>query len=369
MNNSKSIIAIVVLLAVIGFLGWFFWEILVYMFIALVLSFLGTPLMRLLAKIKIKNWQFPNSIAAVITLIVIIAAFIAVFHFLIPVVIRELTSLTSIDLTSISTTFEDWLNKLDPTLQKFGILNDNEHCATLIVNELQSYSDKINLSTIISSSFSLAGKMLIAIFSILFMTFFALKDHGIFFRMIRNWIPIRYQENYDHILAATGEQVSSYFIGVFVDMLIVGVLEVILGLIFHIPNALLIGCIGGALNIIPFVGPLIACIIGIVISLTSLIPADPESTMLVMTLIKVALVFLITKGIDDFVLQPYIYGKRTQTHPLEIFIVILIAGSIGGVAAMIFAVPAYTLLRILVKEFFGAYFSIGNEQAQPLNKQ
>ena len=161
MNNSKSIIAIVALLAIIGFLGWFFWEILVYMFIALVLSFLGTPLMRLLAKIKIKNWQFPNSIAAVITLIVIIAAFIAVFHFLIPVVIRELTSLTSIDLTSISTTFEDWLNKLDPTLQKFGILNDNEHCATLIVNELQSYSDKINLSTIISSSFSLAGKMLI----------------------------------------------------------------------------------------------------------------------------------------------------------------------------------------------------------------
>ena len=54
MNNSKSIIAIVALLAIIGFLGWFFWEILVYMFIALVLSFLGTPLMRLLAKIKAK---------------------------------------------------------------------------------------------------------------------------------------------------------------------------------------------------------------------------------------------------------------------------------------------------------------------------
>ena len=74
--------------------------------------------------------------------------------------------------------------------------------------------------------------------------------------------------------------------------------------------------------------------------------------------IKVIIAFGITKLVDDFVLQPYIYGKSTQTHPLEIFIVILMAGYIGGVFGMIFAVPAYTLIRIVVKEFFGAYYFI-----------
>ena len=56
-NNSKSILAILAILAVIVFLGWFFWDILVYMLIALALSFLGKPLMRLLSRIKIKGKQ------------------------------------------------------------------------------------------------------------------------------------------------------------------------------------------------------------------------------------------------------------------------------------------------------------------------
>jgi len=96
--------------------------------------------------------------------------------------------------------------------------------------------------------------------------------------------------------------------------------------------------------------------VGIVIALTSLIPSNPDSAVLVSTLIKVVAAFCITKLVDDFVLQPTIYGKRTQTHPLEIFIVILMAGSVGGILSMIFAVPLYTLLRTVVKEFFGVYF-------------
>ena len=91
--------------------------------------------------------------------------------------------------------------------------------------------------------------------------------------------------------------------------------------------------------------------------------------MILITIVKVISVFCVAKLIDDFVLQPYIYGKRTHTHPLEIFIVIMMAGYLGGVFAMIFAVPAYTLLRIVINEFFGAYFANPEESedtASPL---
>ena len=356
MKNTKSFITISILLVIIVFLGWYFSDIVVYMIFALGLAFLGKPLMQLLSKIKIKNKPFPISLAAAFTLIVILACIFLIFYFLIPAIINEFTSLMSIDLSSISSSFEAWLNKLDPLLYKYGFLANGEHFSSIIINELQTGYEKISLSGLVSNTASIISSLCIGLFSVMFMTFFALKDHGILFRMIGGWIPTSYRSNFSNILNATGKQLSSYFIGVFIDMLFVGIIECILCLIFKVPNALLIGTVGGLMNIIPFVGPIIAGGLGVVISLTSLIPLNPETAILFSTLVKVIAIMVTTKMIDDFILQPTIYGRRTQTHPLEIFIVILMAGHIGGIFAMIFAVPAYTLIRIVVKEFFGAYF-------------
>ena len=85
------------------------------------------------------------------------------------------------------------------------------------------------------------------------------------------------------------------------------------------------------------------------------------------TVIKIVAAFGVAKMIDDFILQPFIYGKQTHSHPLEIFIVILMAGYIGGIFAMIFAVPAYTLLRIIVNEFFGSKFATADEREKMLS--
>ena len=93
MKSTKSIIAIIAILAIIVFLGWFFFDIMIYMLVALALSFLGKPLMRLLGRIKIKGKPFPVSLAAAITLIVIFMAIFMVIYFLVPVIVREVTSI------------------------------------------------------------------------------------------------------------------------------------------------------------------------------------------------------------------------------------------------------------------------------------
>ena len=64
---------------------------------------------------------------------------------------------------------------------------------------------------------------------------------------------------------------------------------------------------------------------------------------------------LIIKGFDDFVLQPTLYSERVKAHPLEIFIVILIAGSLAGVLGMLLAIPAYNVIRVFAKEFFNNF--------------
>ena len=120
----------------------------------------------------------------------------------------------------------------------------------------------------------------------------------------------------------------------------------------------MIGVIGGLLNIIPYLGPIIGVGLSIIMTITTLLPTSPDGALLTSAVVKVMIVFGIAKLIDDFVLQPVIYGKSVKAHPVEIFVVILIAGQIGGIFGMIFAVPAYTLLRIIVKEFFGHYYGV-----------
>ncbi len=366
-NNSKSIIAIFIGLAIIIFLVWFFSDIVIYIFIAFVLSLLGSPIVKLLTKIRFGKWQFPRSLAAGIVLCIIIAVVSLLFYLLIPALVNEVKFLTTLDLSSVGESIQDWLNQFDKPLRKYGILGRRQHVTDLMNEEFTSFVRKIGMSNIVTGTASLLKTLFVATFSILFMTFFSLKDHNIFFKMIRSWLPNNVQDNFDNILEATGSQVSAYFRGVLTEMFIVGFLEFLICGILGVPNALLIGFIGGLLNIIPYVGTLIAVTVSILVGITSLLPLSPDMSIIWATVIKVAAAFFVAKMVDDFILQPFIYGKQTHSHPLEIFIVILMAGYIGGVFAMIFAVPAYTLLRIVVNEFFGSKFASADEREKMLS--
>lgn len=366
-NNGKSAIALLIGIGIIIFLCWFFSDIVLYIFIAFLLSLLGSPLVKLLTSIRIGKWQFPSSLAAAITLVIIIGIIGLLFYMLIPALVNEIKFLTTLDLSSVGESIQDWLNQFDKPLRRYGILQRRQHVTDLMNEEFTAFVKRISMSSVVSSTASLIGSLFVALFSILFMTFFSLKDHHIFFKMIRSWLPNSYQNNFDNILDATGKQFSSYFRGVMMEMFIVGFLEFLICFILGVPNALIIGTVGGLLNIIPYVGTLIAVVVSIIVGITSLLPASPEIAIVWGTVIRIIAAFGVAKMVDDFVLQPFIYGRQTHSHPLEIFIVILMAGYIGGVFAMIFAVPAYTLLRIIVNEFFGTQFASADEREKMLS--
>ncbi len=365
-NNSKSALAILIGLGVLVFFLWFFSDIVIYIFIAFLLSLLGSPLVKLLSRIHIGKWKFPVSLAAAITLIVIIGVITLLFYLLIPALVNEIKYLSTIDISSMGESIQDWLNQFDKPLRKFGILERRQHVTDLLFTEWSTFVQKINMSSVVTSTASLIKSIFVAVFSILFMTFFSLKDHKIFFKMIRSWLPTKYQNNFDNILSATGTQFTSYFRGVMLEMFIVGFLEFMICAILGVPNAIVIGTIGGLMNIIPYVGTLIAITASVLIGITSLLPVSPDMSIIWACVIKILAAFGVAKSVDDFILQPYIYGRQTHSHPLEIFIVILMAGYIGGIFAMIFAVPAYTLLRIIVSEFFGTQFASADEREKML---
>ena len=107
----------------------------------------------------------------------------------------------------------------------------------------------------------------------------------------------------------------------------------------------------GVLNVIPYVGPMIGFAIGLFVGLVSPI----EGMTIVQTLLCTGGTILTAQGLDNFVLQPVLYSNRVKAHPLEIFIVILIAGNLAGVVGMLLAIPSYTVIRVFAKEFFNNF--------------
>ena len=355
-NNYGTVVAILLFLVFLCFIGWYFSDIVIYMFLALVLSVLGSPIVKLLNLITIKKKKIPQSLSAAVALIIIVGLFAFFFYLLIPLVVAEFQSLASVDPEVINDTISVGLVKTEKYFKEIGILMPRDSLAEILTGKIGTIISQLNIGNIFGGTVHFALALFVGAFSVVFMTFFSLKDNEIFFKMIKKLIPIAYRGSFDHILSATKKQLVRYFSGVLIEMVIMGSIEAIVCYILGVPNPLLIGLIGGLLNIIPYVGPLIGVIVGLIISITGMIPINPAQSVLLMTGLKVLGAFGFAKLLDDFFLQPLIYGKSVQAHPLEIFIVILAAAQIGGVLGMVLAVPAYSLIRIVVKEFFGQYY-------------
>jgi predicted PurR-regulated permease PerM len=131
-------------------------------------------------------------------------------------------------------------------------------------------------------------------------------------------------------------------------------LKFIVGLDFS--TAILLGFISGILNVVPYVGPLISAIISIVVTMANIgvgvIPVDIGYSGV---FLKVLSVFIAMKLLDDTIFQPYIFANSIKAHPLEIFLLILIAGSFAGIGGMLIAIPIYTVVRVFAKEFFNRF--------------
>jgi predicted PurR-regulated permease PerM len=144
---------------------------------------------------------------------------------------------------------------------------------------------------------------------------------------------------------------SRYFIGLLLQLFIVFILYLIVLLIFGIPNAIVIAFLCAVLNIIPYIGPLIASVLAAILTMISNLGSDFQSDILPTT-IYVLIGFWIVQIIDNNLSQPIIFSKSVSSHPLEIFLVILIAGFLFGILGMIVAVPLYTIIKVVGKEFF-----------------
>ena len=119
-------------------------------------------------------------------------------------------------------------------------------------------------------------------------------------------------------------------------------------------HALVIGLFAGFINVIPYLGPLMGGCFGFVV--VSVVQIQiPNSYTLLSLWGGTIIIFLVVQLLDNLVFQPFIFSSSVRAHPLEIFLVILMAGYMSGIVGMFLAIPVYTILRVVAREFFFNY--------------
>ena len=341
-------------IAILAWLCWYFKNVLVYIIAAFVVSLIGQPVMKRLRKITVKGKAAPDWLLAILTILVILGALLLVVTQAIPVVtriVREAAILNS--ATSVGNPLDrvnDWIIDLFPGLgPNFDIID-------ILMDKLKEVTNLSNVTAVISSVTSFVTSFAVGLFSIVFISFFFVRDGQLFRKIVCSLVPDRLETKVGKALADIEGLLSRYFVGLMIEMFGVALLDFLgLWLIARLGfnNAIGIAFIAGILNIIPYVGPLIGEVVGVILAVILKYGTGVGLgvNIWVFALIVLA-IMLTTQFVDNFVYQPLIYSTSIKASPLEIFIVILLAGHIGGVLGMLVAIPAYTVVRVIASRFF-----------------
>lgn len=348
---SRYVIWIGILL-IIGWFCWYFRSVLVYVVLAFVVSLISHPLVRLLSKIKIKGKTMPDWLLAIISILIVIGGLVFIVTQVIPVItgiIRQASFFSNIRMPEISQ-FNGWVKEKIP-----GIPEDYDALG-LVMGYLKGFTSSLSVTSIVGSVASVVASIAVGLFSVAFISFFFVKDENLFGNIIAALTPDRYEEEMRDAIGDIKHLLSRYFVGLILEMLCVAFVDFVglwaiarVGFIY----ALGIGFIAGLLNIIPYIGPLIGEVLGVLLCVVLKYGTGVGLNVNIwaFALIVLAIMFA-AQLIDNFVLQPLIYSTSIQSTPLEIFIVILIAGHMGGAMGMLAAIPAYTVIRVIAGRFF-----------------
>ena len=339
MRALGIIVAIVILLAFLYKIS----AVLIYIAIAAVASLIGRPIV-LFFRQKLK---FNNTVAVIITMIFLVGVVAGVIALFVPLLIQQGQNLSLLNIDALQTNLEDLYGQL---LQYIGVKSEDLE-QSIKDSHLFSNLNFGILPDFLNSIIGILGSFSVGLFSVLFIAFFFLKDSKLFEESILTLIPSNKENRFQHSMETIKNLLSRYFVGLVFQILILFIIYSIVLFIFGIENAIVIAFLCALLNLIPYIGPIIGGILMAVLTMTSNVGADFSNVILPKTS-YVMIGFIIGQLVDNFFSQPFIFSNSVKSHPLEIFLIIIIGGLLLGVAGMIIAVPGYTAIKVILKEFF-----------------
>ncbi len=333
---------------IIGILGILYFlktisTVLIYILIAAVVSLIGRPVVRFLRN----TLKFNQNLAAVSTMALLMAVLGVLIALVIPLLAQQGENLSLLDLKALRASGENLYREMS---QYFGIenavllqnFNEGEVLSSLSLDQVPAFFNTV---------FGVLGNFSAGLFSVIFISFFFLKDSVLFENGILMFIPAAEQSKTKEAFFRIKELLSRYFLGLLFQILILFVIYSTVLAIFSVPNAMVIAFLCALLNLIPYVGPIVGGLLMMFLTMSSQLGASFNEVILPKTT-YVMIGFIIGQLVDNFLSQPLIFSKSVKSHPLEIFLIILCGGLLMGVTGMVVAIPLYTAIKVVLKVFF-----------------
>jgi predicted PurR-regulated permease PerM len=350
MITSKTIahgilraIGVLLLLALGVYFIYQIQTVIVYLLLSLLLALIANPIVEFLKR----KAKFKNTMAVATTLAIFLLVLIGLAALFVPLIIDQGNKLSLLNAQAIETRSLELYRQLDQYLNTHNMDMDRLLKETDLTSKIKFNSITDFLNALINTISSIG----IGIVSVFFITFFLLKDKIAFLALAKRILPDTHEDQILNSIDKIRELLSRYFIGLIIQLSIVCVLYLIVLLIFGVDNAFIIAFLCALLNIIPYVGPLIGTAVAGILTMLSFINAD-FSVVTLPTTLYVLIGFTLVQFIDNNITSPIIFSKSVNSHPLEIFLVVLVAGMLFGITGMIIAVPAFTILKVIAKEFY-----------------
>ena len=352
--QKYKIFFLVLIAGSLGFLAWYFSDIVIFIIVAGVISIVGAPLVEKFDSIRIGRFAFPRALSATITLLVILGLFFGIFSLFIPLVVNEAGMISNIDGKQLMEYYKNDLAYLQHSLIHFGIMPRGATIESSAKQAILKIIDFGMFSNVLSSIISFTGTFFFNLFSIVFLSFFFLKDSKMLPGFILLVTPEVHEEKVKIVMSKSRQLLSRYFIGLILQI-ILNIITYSLALyIVGVKSPMVIGFFTGIIIIVPYLGGIISMLMGVILGVTGVISTGDYAMIMPMALRIIAAMFIV-QTIDNNVFAPLIQGKSVKAHPVEIFLVVIAAASVGGIAGMIVAVPAYGFIKIIAGEFLSNF--------------
>ena len=346
---AKGLLKALAVVLLITLIFYFFYQIrtvVAYVLIAAVVALIGRPIVLFLRR----KLRFPNTLAVTISILTMLGTIIGIIAILIPLFTEQGENLSLLRVEDVQVEVDNLSRTISAKLGASSEMVEDIVEETDLEEIVLKDMDVDVIPSLLSSVIEILTSIGIGLFSVLFISFFFLKDSKLIQRFILKVVPKKDESKTVKSIGTIKILLSRYFVGLILQMAILFILYSITLSLVGIENAFVIAFLCALFNVIPYLGPMIGGFIMLALTLSSNLGLD-FYTEILPKIGYVAIGITIGQLVDNFISQPLIFSNSVKSHPLEIFLIIIIAGLLFGVLGLIIAVPAYTVLKVILKEF------------------
>ncbi|PLT29956.1 AI-2E family transporter [Peribacillus deserti] len=294
------------------------------------LYYLLRPVVRLLSKF------LPKTVSILSVYALIFGMIYAIIHFFGPSIVDQVKHLSD----TLPQKFREITSESEKAINKHNIgVFEGGHIQEKAMHYFRSFSQ--NASDNIIKLFTTVTSIATVLVVVPFIVFYFLKDDDKLRPFLLKYIPPEGELEGNKILVDMDKALSTYITGQFIIAAVDGVLMFMGYLIIGIDSPLVLAVFAMFLTIVPFAGPLLGIIPALFVALQS----DPFMA------VKVLIVLVIVQQLEGHLVTPNVMGKKLNIHPLTIILLLLVAGSIYGFVGILIAIPLYSVIKTLVKNF------------------